>query len=263
MAWSDLVTRLQNIAQQHSKEILTGVGVAGTISTAVLTGRASVKAAELIRLANEELNEAPHRFENESFELELRHKIPLVWKLFIPPVTIGAITITSIIMVNRLAGKEAAALAAAYGLSEKAFSEYRDKVVETIGAKKEEVIHEEVVKEQLKKNPVNDSEVIVTGSGEVLCFDLFSGRYFLSSVEDIRAAENTVNAEIINGMYCSLSRFYEEIGLAPTGFSDIVGFNFDFRCNVRYSTQMSEDGRPCVTIDFDHMPVMNPSKLWG
>jgi Family of unknown function (DUF6353) len=166
-------------------------------------------------------------------------------------------------MANRLAGKQAAALAAAYSLSEKAFSEYREKVVEKIGESKEQDVRDSVAQARVSKNPVNSREVILAGTGEVLCYDMLSGRYFQSSVEEIKKAENAVNFEIVNYMSCSLSKFYDAIGLPPTTMSDLLGFNLDNRCDVKFSTTMSTDDRPCIAIDFQYVPIQRYDRHWG
>jgi hypothetical protein len=260
MALSDLAVKLSHVVQRNSNSILTAVGVAGTISTAILTGRASFKAALVIDRASKQQFS---KFQDEEIVLSTRDKAKLVWTLYIPPVGVGFLTVSSIIMGNRIAGKEAAALAAAYSLSERAFSEYREKVIEKIGESKEVDIRDSVAQARVNKNPVNTREVILAGTGESLCYDMLSGRYFQSSVEAIKKAENAVNFEIVNFMACSLSKFYDEIGLPPTTMSDILGFNLDNRCEVSFSTTMSTDDRPCIAIDFHYVPVQRYNKHWG
>lgn len=257
MAAADLVGKIQKLVQDNSTAILTGLGVAGTISTAVLTGRASFKAARLI-----DAEEHDAVLENNK-ELDVRQKMVIVWKLYIPPVATGALTVTSIILANRLATKQAAALAAAYSLTERALTEYREKVIEKIGESKETDIRDSMVEARMSKNPVNSREIILAGTGEVLCYDTLSGRYFQSSIEEIKKAENEANYKIVNYMHCSLSEFYDMIGLPATGFSDTMGFNLDNRCNIRFSTQLSSDGRPAVAIDYLDLPVAGYDKHWG
>lgn len=257
MAAVDLINKVQKLVKDNSTAILTGVGVAGTISTSVLTGRATVKA---VRMIDAEEHDAVLEHNRE---LELRDRIKLVWMLYIPPVATGALTITAIVMANRLATKEAAALAAACSLAEKALNEYREKVIEKIGETKEGDIRDSMVQARMNKNPVNSREVILAGTGQVLCYDVLTGRYFQSSIEEIKKAENSINFDIVNYMHASLSRFYEEVGLPPTAYSDTVGFNLDNRCSVRFSTELSSDGRPAVAVDFAHMPIVGYDKHWG
>jgi hypothetical protein len=243
---NSLFAKIQQVAQNNSTSILTGVGVAGTISTAVLTGRASFRAAR--------------RLGEESPYLTRKEKVEKVWQFYIPPAGVGLVTVSAIVLANRVAGKEAAALAAAYAVSEKALTEYREQVIKKLGTDDE--IRDKVAEARMNKDPINSREVILAGTGQVLCYDILSGRYFQSSQEEIKAAENAVNFNIVNYMHASLSEFYEEIGLPPNGMSDEMGFNANRRCAVRFSTQMSNDGRPCLAIDFLELPILGYTKLW-
>lgn len=244
------------LAQENKTVLLTAVGVAGVISSNVLSARAGFKAAELI-------------FEEESDRLDgdpqypgyttREERIKLAWVLYIPPVGVGALTIAAIILANRLDAQKAAGLAAAYSLSERAFTEYREKVVEKIGENKEQAVRDEIAKDRVDRNPVK--EVIIAGAGEVLCLDALTGRYFMASVEAVRKAENEINREILNHMYDSLSHFYELVGLPPTAFSDHVGWNLENHCEVTFSTQISSDDRPCMVIDFRVAPMEGYAKL--
>lgn len=258
MALNLVLTRAKALAQNNS--VLTGVGVAGTISTAVLTGRASFKAARQIAELERHFDaEAEYRGISGLY-FSRRGRFEAVWRYYIPPVGVGLITVSAIILANRVAGKEAAALAAAYTVSEKALTEYREQVIKKLG--NDDEIRDKVAEARMSKNPINSREVILAGTGEVLCFDILSGRYFQSSKELLMAAENSVNFEIVNYMHASLSQFYDEVGLPPTGFSDTMGFNANRRCRLRFSTQLSGDGRPCLAIDFIEEPIMNYNKLW-
>jgi hypothetical protein len=256
-AISELAKKAQFLINENSTTLLTGAGVAGTVATAVLSGRASFKAA-LILKDREEV-----KYSLNPDEFTLVEKAKMVWPMYIPTVGLGAVTITSIIFSNRISAREAAALATAYGLSERAFSEYKEKVVEKLGQNKETAVRDEIAQDRVKANPVNTREVILAGTGEVLCYDLLTGRYFMSSVEKIKRAENNVNYDIVNHDSATLSRFYDEIGLSPTPYSDSVGWDIDNRCEVQFSTVMSVDDRPCVSVDFARWPKPDHGKIWS
>ena len=93
-------------------------------------------------------------------------------------------------------------------------------------------------------------------------FHVPAGRYFQSSVEEIKRAENKVNHDLINFMHASLSEFYDEIGLPPTSYSDSVGWNANHRIEVTFSTTMSSNNQPCIAIDFVHPPTMEYAQLY-
>lgn len=259
-----IITAIQKIAQNNQHAILTGVGVAGTVSTAVLTGRASMKAAREIDALEERFNlHLDEKGLSGDYRFSRRGKIEAVWKYYIPPVGVGLITVSSIVLANRVAGKEAAALAAAYTVSEKAFTEYREAVVKKLGTVEERKVHDEYAEARMNKNPINTKEIILAGTGEVLCFDITSGRYFQSSKNEIEKAEIAVNHEILGFTRgASLSEFYDNVGLAPTGYSDTVGWNHDHLCRVRFSSEISVDDRPCLAIDFVEAPFPHYYKIF-
>jgi hypothetical protein len=265
---NDVLKDARFFAHENKSVLLTAIGVVGTVSTAVLTGRSSFKAAEIIRVEQEEVNIAIAIDVNKSvvidehWELTTQDKIRLVWALYIPPIGVGALTILAIITANRVDAQKAAALAAAYGVSERTLQEYKEKVVERLGEKKEQAIRDEIDQDRLAKNPVEDRQVIIAGSGEVLCYDNISGRYFQSSMEELRQAENKVNYELIHHNQASLSFFYDQIGLPPTRHSNEVGWNSNNLLEINYSTQMSTDNRPCIVVDFTVGPITGYGNLY-
>lgn len=248
-----LLKQAEKFLRDNSTAVLTGAGVTGTVTTAVLSGRASFKAARIIA-------ETP---DDQAWPHTKMDRLKQVWPQYIPTVAVGGLTVTSIIFANRISSKQAAALATAYGLSERAFAEYKEKVVEKLGQNKETAVRNEIAQDRINAHPVNTRELILAGSGEVLCFDVLTGRYFQSSVEEIKKAENNVNYEIVNHDSASLSRFYDEIGLPPTPYSETVGWDIDNRCEVQFSTVMSVDDRPCISVDFARWPKPDYGKVWG
>src|SRR4051812_12389473 len=122
---NDAKQRVQLLLQQNATVLLTAGGVIGTVTTAVLSGRAGYKAAELIiaeekrRVEVARANAAPDQTEVVVDILTKTEKAQLVGVHFAPPVLSGVATISSIVMAHRMSAAKAAALAAAYGLAEK------------------------------------------------------------------------------------------------------------------------------------------------
>lgn len=247
----------------NSTTILTGMGVTGVVTTAYLTGRASFKAAQILeRESKRRIATTMQGPPNIESAMTTKEKVKMVWPLYVPPISVGCTTITAIIMSNHAASKKIAALTVASGISERAFQEYKAKVVEKLGDAKEMGIRDEIAQDRVNNTPLPSREVIIAGNGDVLCFDMTTGRYFVSSMEKIRQAENKVNYDIIAHEYASLSSFYDEIGLPPTPYSDSVGWNHDNRLDVTFSTTMSSDQRPCIAIDFVAPPFAEYTRLW-
>lgn len=249
-----MMKRAEKLLVDNSPAIMTAIAVTGTVATAYLTGKASFKAAALIQDEyDRRIVEAGSANRVESFP-DFREKAELTWKLYIPAASTAVLTIACIITSNRVGNRRAAAMAAAYSFSEKAYRDYREKVVEKLGGKKEEALRDELAQERISNNPPSSQEIIIAG-GDVLCRDEFSGRYFMSTVQTIKAAQNDVNHQINNSYYASVTDFYDKIGLPKTSVSDEMGWNSDRLLELRFSTTMSDDNRPCISIGFDTVPI--------
>lgn len=267
--------KVRFLVNDNSSTLLTAAGVVGTVGTAYLTGRASVKAARIIdrenlyKLADQVKADPGVKDNGEDLSadaitadlLSRTEKFQLVWRHYLPAAGVGVLTITSIVTANRISSKKIAALVVASGVSERAFQEYKDKVVEKLGVRQDQKIRDEVAQDRMN-NPGNSREIILAGTGEVLCYDMLTGRYFQSTMEEIKRAENRMNYEMIHFQSVSLSMFYDEIGLPPTDYTDSVGWNLNNKFEIRFSTTMSQDNRPCLAIDFSHPPHLNYDKVW-
>jgi hypothetical protein len=243
------------LMNENMPTILTGVGVVGTGATAYLTGRASFKAARLL-----DHNQIMHYEQTGGEEPSKMQKVKLVWRHYIPPATVMTGTMAAIVMANKVSSRRIAALALASGITERAFSEYKEKVYERLGKGNNEKIREEIARDRILKNPHDTTQVIITGNGDVLCYDMLTGRYFLSSAEKLRKAENRVNKELNNFMYASLSLFYEEVGLPPTTYTDTVGWQGNENLEVNLTTVLSDDEKPCLAVDFTPLPTSDYTK---
>ena len=239
---------------KHSPEILMGFGIAGAITTTVLAVKATPNALRLIEARKEEL---------EVETLTPVETVKTAWKCYIPAAISGATSIACLIGSHSVNARRNAALATAYKLSESAFSEYRDKVVETIGEKKERTVRDKISEEQVKNNPKSTTEVIVTGRGQTLFFEPLSHRYFYSDLEKIKRAENNLNKQIICDAFDSgvtVNDFYEEIGIPGTATGDSLGWNMNIGLiDIYPSAQMAEEGtdhegEPCIVLNHRNPP---------
>ena len=249
-----LFTDAKKTISKHSPEILTGLGIAGFITTTVMAVKATPKAMWLIEEEKDTL---------EKDKLTVVETVKVAWKPYIPAAITGVSSVACIIGASSVNYKRNAALATAYQVSRAALSEYKEKVVETIGEKKEKQIRDKVAKDKIEKHPASKTEVIITDNGNVLCYDPLSGRYFNSSIEYIRKVVNDLNFRMIGGeMYVSLNEFYNEIGLSDIKRGDDIGWNISRgQIEVSFSSQLSDDGKPCIVIDYMVDPREDFSKL--
>lgn len=237
-------------ASKHSPEILTGLGIAGMITTTVLAVKATPKALILIEDKKKELELYP------ADKLTPVETVKATWKCYIPATVTGIASVACLIGASSVNSRRNAALATAYNLSTTALTEYKEKVIETIGEKKEQTVRDKVAEERIKKEPVNPSAIIVSGNGNTRCFDTITKRRFTSDIEAIKKIVNELNRRMINGEdYISLNDFYYELGLDGSSIGDELGWNVsDGLIELEFSAQLDTDGIPCIVIDYAIAP---------
>lgn len=237
---------LKTAIKKHSPEILTGIGIAGMITTTVMAVRATPKALILIEERKEEIG---------AEKLEAMDMVKTTWACYIPAAITGTLSVACLIGASSVNARRNAALATAYTLSESALKDYQGKVIEMFGEKKNEAVKDAVAKDKVEKNPVVTREVIITEKGNTLCYDAISGRYFKSDIEKIKKAECELNRQMLDDMYVSLNDFYYEIGLDSVKLGDELGWNVDSGyIDLSFSSQLASDGTPCLVIDYSVAP---------
>lgn len=242
----DLMKGAQAALQKNAPAVLTGIGILGFVGTTITAIKATPKAIELLEERKKELRQE---------KLPLVEVVKTTWRCYIPTAVTGAASMGCILKANSISTRRNAALVTAYNLSRTALSEYKDKVIETIGEKKEQAIRESISQDKLDKNPVQSNEVIVTEKGNTLCYDGVFGRYFKSNIDLIHKAINRVNRDIVSYNYASLNDFYSELGLEPVAIGDELGWTIDDGpIDIYHDAKIASDGTPCIVIQYSVAP---------
>lgn len=246
MNLSDIFDKSVKTLKTNSPEILTALGVSGLLSTSYLAGKASFDAAKILVC-----DERYDRSTIESLKDWRKRRRGAVWKLYIPAGVSGALTVGCIIGASKTNSRRTTAAVTAYSLTERAFSEYREKVVEQIGKGKDQAIFDEIAQERVAKDPPVPP-IVITGGGHVLCCELFTQRYFRSDMEKLRKAVNELNAKLLRDDYVSMDEFYDFIGLARTSNSHKLGWESGKLLELRFSTVLSENDEPCLAFEYNY-----------
>ena len=238
----------ERVLTKYSPGILTGIGIAGMIGATFMAVKATPKALYLIETKKEE---------TEVEELTPVETIKTCWKCYIPATLTTVLSAVCLIGASTVSAKRNAALATAYSISEAALREYQEKVVEVVGEKKEKAVRDAVAKDQIERDPVTKSEVVIIDSNSnTLCYEPLSGRYFKSTIDKIEKAEIKLDRQMIQEMYVSLNDFYWEIGLDETDLGDKMGWNLSKGyMDLSFSSQLADDGTPCAVIVYGIPPV--------
>jgi hypothetical protein len=239
---------------KHGPEILTGLGIAGFLTAIGLAVKATPAAMNSVEKKKDEL---------QVDKLKPIDTIKATWKHYIPTLAVVGASTACVIGASTVSAKRNAALVAACKFTETAFTEYKEKVVETIGERKEKTVNEAISKDRIEKNPVTEKNVVFTERGNTLCYDVPSDRYFRSDIEQLKKGVNELNRRMLHESYISLNEYYAEIGLHSTESGDILGWNTDKGLiDVYFSSELASDGTPCLAIGFNNPPVYGYDKLY-
>lgn len=251
--FEDITNNVKRTLVKHGPEILTGVGVVGTVGATFLaittTSRVTMKIQDIEK-------------ERES-SLSSKEIIKICWKDYAPIAALEIISISCIIGGNSINLKRNAALGAACALSEKTLLKYKEKVIETIGEKEEQKIRDKMHEDEVKNDPPKNNTIIVTSSGNTLFRDEISGRYFRSDMNSINKVINELNEKINHQDYVSLNELYSGYGLDPLKEGDLLGWNItNGIIKLNMSTCLVDDTEPCIVLDYEKLPTHDFDR-WG
>jgi len=239
--------------ERESPTILTGLGITGIATTAIMAAKATPKALYLL----EQEREKRYRDESKRKPISTIDTIKIVWKCYLPAVLVGTTTAMCFIGAHSINLRRNAALASLYSITEASLRNYQEKVVEVIGKNKEEKIHDALVQDKIDQNPVSKNEIIITGNGETLFFDSWSGRYFKSDIEKVRKIQNDLNQDLLSGrdMYLPLNSLYDELGLERIEAGKEIGWSFDYgMLEIKFTSKITDNGIPCIVLEYSIYP---------
>lgn len=244
----NLTKYLRSHAKSNFPIILSCAAGIGVVATAVLASKATVEAVDLIR--------AEERIKGIAVEPKQRiiERTKLVWKLYLPAGASAASTIICIVGANRIEAKKTLAAQTAFAVSQRAYSEYRDKIVQEFGENKDRSIRDSIAEDRVKRGPAQ--EVIIGGSGSVLCCEMFTMRYFNCDIEQLKRAQNEINHKVLAHDYATFDDFYYLIGLGRTTESNQMGWKSSRLMELEFTSVLTEEGTPCLAFEYNYYVVL-------
>lgn len=260
--WSSFqrgLTRLVAWGSAHSATLYTIIAVTSSFG-AVYTGIAVTP-------------EVTRKYDNEVEERERLgyppmngwEKFRLVVPSYIPTVLLFGTSAACIILNTLKEERKIATLAGLYSMSEKSFEEYRDKVKEMFGERKENKVRDGVAEDHA--NRARNQVICLTGNGDYLCLEAFTNSIFRSSQLSIEQARIRIKDRLRSEMTISLEEVLEEMDApvrvnynADTGFyepiidrSDI-GWTVDDDLEFVYTYTGNDNMEPMLVITFSPPP---------
>lgn len=249
----NFISTAKNFEEKNKPAICMGTAIAGVILTGITAYQAGQKIQEILLSHEEDFETAKTHEEKKKVVFSVvKEAVPAV----LPPIIIGGASIAAIVTGNKESNKRIATLAAAYSVSERGMKELNDKMTDMLGEKKVRSIKEEIAKDHVKKDRTPaENQIILTGDGDVLCKDVYSGRYFRSNAQKIGAAINEVNAECASSMYVSLNELYEKLNLPQIPLGEDLGWNcedlFRGQLPITFTAVLTEDNQPCLALEYN------------
>lgn len=250
---SKLIESSKKKLSDNAPEIMIGFGLAGMLTSTIMAVKATPKAMAIIEEEEDYLNR----------ELTKIEKAKLVWKPYVPAALGYCASTALIIGANNVNSKRSAMFAGAYKLSEQTLATYRDKVIETIGEEKEREISDKVARDKVKeaRQTSYHANEVIYGTGQCLCYDPISGRYFNSDMDKIRKIENDLNYRLMKENTISLNEFYTELGMECTDMGFKYGWNIDEGLiEVRFTSTITDDNKLCLVVTFARSPRLDFDK---
>ena len=127
--------------------VLTFIGAAGVVATAVTTAKQTPKALRLLKEASDEKGE----------ELTFAEKATAMLPAYLPAIMTGSATILCIFGANILNKRSQASLVSAYGLLDQRFKDYQRKLIELYGQDAHEKIITELAAEKAENRYISSS----------------------------------------------------------------------------------------------------------
>ena len=244
---NNLLNKSTFFIKRNSSNILTAIGGAGVVVTAVMAVKATPKALYLLEEAEAEKDEKLTKFET------FKTAAPV----YIPSVLMGVTTVACIFGANILNKRHQASLMSAYAVLNTSYKEYKNKVAEMFGEDAEQEIEEEIMKDHIGE--ASQTEI------EHLFYDAYSGRYFEATLHKVQAAEYQLNRHLISHDYVLVNHWYEFLGLEPIekheklGWSTFMNFDtyWESWIDFTHNKRTTEDGREYTMITLGCDPYPN------
>lgn len=242
--------------KKHSPEILVVAGVIGTVTSAVMSCKATLKVNDVIDETKETI-ETIHdcigkglkTADGEEYTQEVANKdltivyIQTGWKfakLYGPAVLLGAASIGCMVGSNQILRKRNIALGAAFTAMDKSFKEYRGRVIEKFGKDLDRELRFNTKAKQIEETVVdeNGKESTVTKTVEIVDPNVTHSIYSVVFCEGntgwtknaelnkvfLLQQQNYANDKLrLNGVL-TLNEVYDMIGAPRTAYGQLAGW---------------------------------------
>ena len=242
-------------------EILIVSGVVGTVVSAVMACKATLKAADIlaetktdVMMIHDLQGDIAMKESGKYTDEDAKKDLVIVYsktavnlaKIYAPAVILGGLSITAILTSNNILRKRNIALAAAYATIDNGFKDYRKRVVERFGEVvdrelktgiKAQTIEEQVVDEETGEVKTVEKQVNTTEITDASGYSTYA-RFFDDGCKGwtkdseynltfLRAQQNYANDLLKTRGYVFLNEVYRMLGIPESQAGQVVGWIYD------------------------------------
>jgi hypothetical protein len=228
--------------KRNPQILITGLGIAASVATAITSGKAHAKA-----LAND------NGASDNLLDFTKRN-----WMSYVPAAVSLGVTIFAIVSLNNVTYKKYQALAAAYSVSQMNLTELRQNLAKSV-----EVIKNggKPADKKAAEKKLPEGSMVIFGDEEVLCKDAITGRTFRSTAEKIRGYCNNISEDLLHFGPCPLNDFYAQIHIGETGIGDELGWGGGVALKPVFRPVLLDSGSPAVEVAITPAPQPNWFKI--
>jgi hypothetical protein len=74
----------------------------------------------------------------------------------------------------------------------------------------------------------------------------------MCDMESLKKAENKVNHNVLAHDYCTLNKFYDEVGLKYTAYSHDIGWTSGRLMELEFTSVLTDDGKPALAFSYNY-----------
>lgn len=228
---------------KHSPTILFATGMVGFVATTVLASRATLKLDGVLEQTKSNLEAAKTLHENghpdysdEDYKKDTAYiyagAVVDITKLYAPVVFVGFVSVACLTKSHTILNKRNAGLTAAYTALDKAFTEYRGRVIKEFGEDKDKEFRYEL--EERKTIRASDGKEVAVKrvspnnySGYAKFFDESNPNWSPNpdyNLVFLRAQQNYANDILMARGHLFLNEIYSWLGMDHTPAGAVVGW---------------------------------------
>lgn len=240
--------------KKASPIILTILGAAGTVGTAVMAVKATPDALTRRNAAQDRKGEE---------KLTLLEAVKAEAPAYIPAAAIGIGTIGCIFGANFLNQKQQASLASAYALLDQTYKKYKGKVKSLFGEAGDYMVEKAI------KQDEEDAENDRPPWDEVQTFYFEPyGKFFERTMEQVFRAEYALNHDLASDRCVTINDFLDHLELDHVDGGNDFGWNlYDGECFYNYNWIefehryfVTDDGLTVCSIDMPNPPHISETQ---